>query len=127
MTIYFDENFPPQLAEALNILDDKNNVFTTINRYQGFSDEKLITEISKNNAILITRDKKMKKFKGERELLIKYKMVVMFYEGSHSKYWDIVRLFIKNWEKITKELSNNKQFPNFFKINVNGKIEKLEI
>ena len=97
MLFYFDENLPHQLAEALNCLDKDNEIKSVKNDYQGIKDNNLIENLAKNNAILITKDKKMKKYNAERELLIQYKLRVLFYESTVNDYWGIVVLFIKNW------------------------------
>lgn len=125
MIIYFDENFPYQLAQALNILDKNNDIYSTSEKYKGFKDNDLIPKLGKENAVLITRDKKMRKLNAEKELLRNNNMIVMFYDGSHNDYWSIVKLFVKVWDKITHELFRVNKGPCFFKLNVNGKIERL--
>jgi len=125
MLFYFDENLPHQLAEALNCLDKDNEIKSVKNDYQGIKDNNLIENLAKNNAILITKDKRMKKYNAERELLIQYKLRVLFYESTVNDYWGIVVLFIKNWGKITKTFEKKNEGPYFITMGTNGKITEI--
>lgn len=126
MIIYFDENIPKQLAEALNILDNKNTIKSVKNEYKGIQDPELIPLLKKENAILITKDKKMRKIKTEKQLLIENKTIVLFFNKSNVDYWKIVSLFISKWEKIIHDLNTIKEGPSFLVLNENGKINKIE-
>jgi len=125
MLFYFDENLPKQLAEALNCLDKDNEIKSVTNDYRGIKDDKLIETLGEKNAILITRDRRMKRYCSERELLIKYKMKVLFYDSTVSDYWYMAILFVKKWNNITKEFEKIKEGPYFMVMNTNGKIEQI--
>jgi len=99
MIFYFDENLPKQIAEALNILDKNNEIFSVKEKFEGLKDLELIPELAKERAILITFDKNMRRNTAEKQPLQKNKMLV-FFLASKPNYWDLVKLFIRFWDKI---------------------------
>ena len=57
MKYFFDENFSPKLALAINELDDKNEIFSSVDFFErGLPDELLIPRIGEQKGILITQD-----------------------------------------------------------------------
>jgi len=123
MIYYFDENFPPQIARALNILDIENDIFTVKDKFEGLKDLELIPELAKQNAVLITFDKKMRRNKAEKTALENNKMIVFFFATQIKDPWDFVKLNIKVWQKITSKAEKTKDKPMFYKITGQGKIE----
>ena len=126
MIFYFDENLPPQIARALNILDSKNKIYSVKDKFEGVKDLELIPKLTEEEAILITFDKNMRKIQAERKALKSNKMIV-FFLAIKLNYWDTVKLFIKIWDKIlsnAKKISREKEAI-FFRITGQGKIEKF--
>jgi len=78
MTFYFDENLPPKLAEALELLqeDDPNNqadVKSIIERFgRGAPDEEWIPILGKEKATVITHDYQIHRRSDQRELYKKH-------------------------------------------------------
>lgn len=123
MIFYFDENLPPQIAKALNILDRNNDIYSVKEHFAGLSDIELIPKLAEKKAILITFDKNMRRYKAEREALNNNEMIVFFF-SIKLDYWRYVKLSIKIWDKILSTAKNATK-PSFYRITGKGKIENL--
>ncbi len=128
MKIYFDENFPYQLAKALNILqspkvDEDVEVLNISDEYgRGAADEEWIPQIAKSNGIVITQDLRIQNTKQQRELYRQYKLGVVFLKPPSKKgysYWEQVEKVIMSWRDI-KDAKNFKR-PFAFIIRPNSK------
>jgi predicted nuclease of predicted toxin-antitoxin system len=95
MIFYFDENLNKKVAEALDILDMDNTIKSVKNEFEGKLDLDLIPLLAKEEAILITFDKKMRRLQSERKSLENNKMIV-FFLASYPTGWDFVKLIIKS-------------------------------
>ncbi len=123
MIFYFDENIPPQIARAINLLDKNNEIYTVKDKYQGLKDLELIPKLAEEKAVLITFDKNMRKNRAERTALEQNKMIVFFFATQIKDYWDFVKLNIKIWKKITELVKKTKEKPKFYRVTGQGKIE----
>ena len=76
MKIFFDENTPGQLAEALNILEnnslEKLDILATKCVYgSGIADEELTPKIGEVQGFLITQDLNIHRTRHQKELYVK--------------------------------------------------------
>ena len=124
MIFYFDENLPRQIAQALNILDRENEVYSVKDKYSGLKDTELIPLLAEQNAILITHDKKMKRNSKERQSLEQNQLTVFFVSSDYD-YWTNVILFIRYWRDIVKQAKKNPKNA-FFRIKSKGGIERID-
>lgn len=118
MIVFLDENFPPQLANALDILQKhlnlKNNTsieVKAIKEYfrQGIPDEEWIPKVGTMKGIVITRDHRIQTTRHQKELCIQHGLGVFFFDLiKGAKYWQIVTFFIERWEDILDKIQNNK-------------------
>ncbi len=128
MTFFIDENLPYKIAEALNILDKDNNVFSIPKYfYQGIKDEQWIVEISTLNAFVITQDTNIQKTKNQWKLFTENFIGGFFIKSSSKtglKYWEQVKIIINNWEEI-KEKAEQTKTPFAYRITSRGKMERM--
>jgi len=135
--IYIDENIPPHFAEVLNILQKSQNIkekteieiFSIKETFgQGTTDEKWISEIGKEQGIVITKDYNIHKNKAQRDLY-QSKGIGIFVLKSLTKkkelnYWEIIQLIINKWDEIKQKI-NETDFPFIYKVTPRKKIERL--
>jgi hypothetical protein len=128
MKYYFDENIPEQIARALNILDKNNEIYNTIDTIgRGVPDEDIIPFIQKQHGILVTQDRNIKRRETQSKILKSSGIGSIFYRPPKGgqKFWDMVIVFIKNWEDITKKTRNRKnRFA--FEFSPRKKLEEIE-
>lgn len=118
MIIFLDENFPPQLADALHILQQqlnkRNNTSFQVKSIkthfrEGIKDEEWIPLVGQMQGIVITRDHRIQTIKHQKELFIQHGLGIFFFDiVSGAKYWDIVKFFISKWEDILNKIQNNR-------------------
>ena len=117
--IYIDENFAPQLAEALNIIQEHLNkteklkfeVFAIKKEFgQGALDEDWIKKIGEENGIVITQDLRIQTTRHQYELYKQHGLGVFFFKPLSTGYsfWEMIEQLIKHWPEI-KKLSRTKR------------------
>ena len=133
MKIFFDENFSPKIAKALNELQlphDGIEVLSIAEEFRGVADELWISEIAKRHGVVISQDFNIYKTIHQKELLVKNKIGFIFFcqpRKNQYKYWDWIKLIINNWEEIKIiAKSESKPFVHQKKSTCN-KIKKLPI
>jgi hypothetical protein len=120
MTIYLDENLPPQLAEGLDKLQEplnkRNGTSYSIKSVkfvfgQGVKDEEWIPIAGKERAIAITRDFRIQTTRHQKELCKSFGLRVFFFAepSQGTPYWQIVKTLIDKWESILKEIEKNEK------------------
>lgn len=127
MKYFFDENFSPKLARAINELDAYNEVLSTVDEFgRGLPDEELIPKIGQLEGILITQDFKIQKTQQLYQLYQDHSVGVFFFKFiSGSKLWDINVGAIKLWLKLTN-LAEKTHPPFGYRVMVNrGKFNQL--
>ncbi len=118
MKIYFDENIPPQIANALNILQspfaheniEASNLSDVFGR--GSRDETWIVKIANENGVVITQDLNIQRTRHQRELYRKYQMGVIFLKPPSKKgytYWQMVEKIIISWSDIKQAARKTKK------------------
>jgi len=119
MKIFFDENFPPQIANALNILQapriSENIEVVNISQEfgRGVADETWIPAIGKINGVVVTQDYKIHITRQQRELYNQFNLGVFFLKPPSKtgyKYWEIVKRIFNSWQDI-KEISRTTKRP----------------
>lgn len=120
-TIYIDENFAPQLAESLDLIQSHLNlkekhqfkVMSIQERFgRGVQDEEWIPEAGKENAIVITQDLRIQTTRHQRDLYKKYGLGVFFIKAPSKKgfsFWEMTMQLIKRWPEIKKLASSTKK------------------
>lgn len=132
MIAYIDENTSPHIAKALALLEEREppNRRITVKSLQetfgkGIKDLELIPELGKQNAIWITRDKRILLNRIELDLILKNNIgIIIIKPGKNAKYWDMVSLVFTAWVDI-RELAKEKK-PFAYRLLGNGKLEKVE-
>jgi hypothetical protein len=135
MKIYIDENMPPQLARALNIiqeaLNNKENtniqVLSVVDEFgKGTPDEEWIPKVS--GSIVITQDYNIQRTRHQRDLYIKHGVGMIFIKSSSKNgmsFWDFTQLLIKKWDDIRKKVRKG-QFPFAYTCTSNGSLKEIE-
>lgn len=111
MKIIFDENFPPQIAKALQILqsaksEENVEVLNLTDLYgRGIEDEYWIPKISEISGIVVTQDIRIQRTRHQRELYEKFGLGVVFLKPPSNKgysYWEQVDKIFSAWTDIKK-------------------------
>lgn len=116
--IYIDENFAPQLAEALNVIQQHLNKtekfkFEVLGIKaefgQGALDEDWIKKVGEESGIVITQDLRIQTARHQYELYKQFGLGVFFFKPPSTGYsfWEMLEQLIKRWPEI-KKLSRTK-------------------
>lgn len=137
MIVYIDENFPPQLAKGLNILQEPLNqkesrkieIISIGDAFgQGAKDEDWIPKAGKKGGIIITRDYKIQTTRHQRDLYQKHGLGIFFFRPpskSGYSYWQMVEQVIRRWDRI-KQLAKKTKLPFAYKCSSRKDFEKVE-
>lgn len=127
MKYFFDENFSPKLARAMNELDAKNEIFSSVDVFKrGLPDELLIPKIGEQKGILITQDFRIHKTRHLYQLYTASEIGAFFFKFPNgTTFWEINTMVVKNWTKIIKT-AEDWEVPFGFRITMNrGRFERL--
>jgi len=113
MDFYFDENTPPRIAAALNVLEGEKsdiNVFhTQVKWKKGVKDPSLYPLLKEVNGILVTCDLKMMTRRAERQIIQEHAVsVIIFTVPPGSNFINRYQFIFKKWEAIKKFCKDNK-------------------
>lgn len=133
MKIYFDENFPYQIARALNILQEPSQeVVTVLNVSEEFGrgaqDEDWIPKVGKENGIIITQDLNIHHTRQQRELYRKHNLGVVFLKPPSKSgylYWQMVNKILLSWAAIKNLAMKNERPFAFVLRSRSSKLEEL--
>lgn len=126
MKFIFDNCFSKNLAEAINILDQDEEIIHLKDRFrENTKDEVLLKDIGENNIFLITRDTRIRKHAAAREAFRKHRVGAFILTGKGLNRWQIIRFIINNWIKI-KEAAEGTKRPFTYRIKRSG-IEPLSL
>lgn len=117
MTIYLDHMLSPNLARALDILENGRGESYRVISFQdcfgaGVKDFQWIPIIGKEDAIVITLDVGLKRNPTERQLLQDHQIgLYILRPPKNVKYhfWNIVVEIIKQWSEIKNTAQTNKK------------------
>lgn len=134
--IYFDENFPSQLADGLNRLIKPQNKRDSIDIEvlsikavfgEGEQDEVWIPKVGLENGIVITQDFRIQTQKHQKELYIQNGVGILFFNPpskSGFAYWEMVKQLVNRWDDIKQIVRKNKT-PFAFRCSSKTKFEKM--
>jgi PIN like domain len=117
--IYLDENLPPQITDALNILESKTgDGFVVISMDKAFgrgaADEVWIPRIGAEQGVVITQDMRIYRNKAQRSLYEKHGVGIVFLPHPSKKqryrYWELVEQIVKHWQEIRTKCSDQRPF-----------------
>lgn len=135
--IFIDENFPHQLADGLNRIQQPLNlkensdieVLSIKDVYgEGEQDEDWIPKVGKENGIVITQDCRIQTLRHQRELYKANGVGILFFSPPSNKgfaYWDMVKQLVNRWDDIKHIIRRNKT-PFAFRCSARSKFEKLD-
>lgn len=131
MDYYFDEQLPPSIAGALDLLEShegKNRVYSTSVAFsKGITDSDLFQKIRESNGILVTHDLKMvtrrKEFSLIRELGISVFLVSLPSGADYEMIW---RTIVEKWPAIKEWQRKHRNKPIVCRIPIRGKPVILE-
>jgi hypothetical protein len=123
-----DENLSPQLAKAMQLLDDDAEV-----RYieeffdEGTEDEVYLPEIGKAAAFLITRDTRQRRRPTELEAYRKHGVGAFILWGKNLPRWELVKQVVLAWPHIKAEAAKTRR-PFAYKVRAaGGRLEPLSL
>ncbi len=125
MTYFFDNTFPPRLAEIIKILGvDTHHLQDDFP--PGTLDVDWIPEVGKRGWVVITGDRGISKKPAERKALEEANVISVFMaKGFTTKpIFELVSLFIKWWPDIEHAVERVKPGTSL-EVNPNGKVDLL--
>ena len=137
MIAYIDENFPHQLAEGLNTLQQPLNLkekqnFDVISIGSAFGvgakDEDWIPKAGKKGAIVLTQDYHIQTTRHQRDLYQIQGLGIFFFKAPSKNgysYWEMVQQVIRRWERI-KLLTRKTNLPFAYRCSNRKDFELLE-
>jgi predicted nuclease of predicted toxin-antitoxin system len=127
MNFFFDNNISLNMARAMELLDIECCVRHLQEQFEeGTKDEEWLPFVGDNGYILVTRDKKITKRKGELEAYKRHKVGAFILTGKNMPIWAQVKQLILSWEKM-KNLAEKTPRPFAFQIRSKGKIIPISL
>jgi hypothetical protein len=119
LKIYIDENMAPQIARALNVVQEHLNseekkaieVISLKDAFhEGIKDEEWIPIIGKQNGIVITQDRRIWHSRHQRELYMQYGVGIIFLKSPKTgmTFWQMFKHLIEWWDDIKQIARKNK-------------------
>lgn len=124
-----DENLSPQLAEALQLLEEPPVQVFYITKFFAASTEDAVylPVLGRCGAFLITRDTKQRRRPAELEAYRTYGVGAFILGGKNLPRWDLVKQIVLSWHHI-KEAAVNTQRPFAYRVRANGgRLEPLAL
>lgn len=130
MLFLFDENFSPNLAGGLALIESANTrspVQVEIKHTNDFmggagsSDTDIIAAAAGLGAVIFTKDSDFKRIKHYHELYREHQVGVVFFRSTKQRltYWDEVVNFINRWESLKTALAEARP-PMAFQLTLQG-------
>ena len=137
MIALIDENFPRQLANGLNKIQEPLNLKEKI-RFEvlsipevfgsGAKDEEWIPKAGEMGSIILTQDLRIQSTRHQRDLYQQHNLGIFFFKPPSKNgysYWEMVKQIIKHWDTI-KDLTRKTKLPFAFRCTSRTKFEILE-
>jgi len=123
-----DENLSPQLAKALDLLDERATVHYITDFFDpGTEDSVFLPVLGRVGAFLVTRDARQRKRPAELEAYRKHSVGAFILGGKNLERWDIVKQVVLSWQQI-KEAASKASRPFAYKVRAGGgKLEGLSL
>ena len=128
MNFFFDNNISPNLAKAMNLLEEgEGSVKHLKDRFPGDErDENWLPHVGNNDLILITRDRRIRRRPAELSAYKRYKVGAFILTGKVMTKWQGIKQLILAWEEIKRlNIATNK--PYAFQIPLRGKPQRLSL
>lgn len=118
LKIYIDENMAPQLARALNIIQEHLNseekktitVLSIKDAFkEGIADEDWIPTVGKEKGIVITQDRRIQSSRHQRELYMQHGVGIIFLKSPKSgmTFWQMFKHIVDWWDEIKQIARKN--------------------
>jgi hypothetical protein len=121
----FDENFAPNLARALALLDNEHEVASVVDKYgRGLDDIDWIPRLADEdeNWVILTIDKRISRNKKITEVWKQAGLTTFFFVGAwaHTSSWDRIVKTIGLWKNIVEKACQAKR-GSVFKVLIKSK------
>jgi len=123
-----DESLSPQLAQALQLLDDEV-VIRSIGEFfdAGTDDTEYLPVLGAKGAFPITRDTRQRRVPAELEAYRVYSVGAFILGGKNLQRWDLFKQVVLSWPQI-KDTARKARRPFAYKVRANGgKLEPLSL
>jgi hypothetical protein len=118
LKVYIDENLAPQLAKALDIIQDHLNneekkaikvLSLTDVFYEGIKDEDWIPLIGREKGVVITQDRRIQHSRHQRELYLYYGVGIIFLKSTKTglSFWQMFKHIVLWWDDIKQIVRKN--------------------
>lgn len=129
VTIYLDENFAPQIAQAFDFFERKEKVITAKSTSMffgmGATDQAIINGMNKGTDFLVTKDSDFARLKVLTTLINQQGVGVFHFKPPKgSKYWSQLEFLMKAWPSI-RETALRERPPFLYDFRTNGKLNPL--
>jgi len=127
MNFFFDNPLSPNLAKAMNLLEEREGTVTHLKDiFPGDEkDEIWLPYVGNNDLVLITRDRKIRKRPAQLMAFKRHDVGAFILTGKIMTKWQGIRQLINAWEEI-KRLNTITKKPYAFQIPLRGrKIQRL--
>jgi hypothetical protein len=123
-----DENLSPQLAQALQLLDDEVTIRYIVDFFAAGTDDTVyLPVLGTAGAFLVTRDTKQRRKPAELEAYREHHVGAFILGGKNLERWDLVKQIVLSWPQI-KETAKKTRRPFAYKVRANGgKLEPLTL
>lgn len=123
-----DENLSPQLAKALQLLDDEVIVSYIEDFFpEGTDDTVYLPVLGTVGAFLISRDTRQRRKAAELEAYRQYRVGAFILGGKNLQRWELVRQIVLSWPQI-KETAAKTRRPFAYRVRASGgKLEPLTL
>jgi hypothetical protein len=119
LKIYIDENMAPQLARALDVIQEHLNseekkaikvISLKDEFHQGIKDEEWIPIIGEQGGIVITQDRRIWHSRHQRELYMQYGVGIIFLKSPKTgmTFWQMFKHLVEWWDDIKQIARKNK-------------------
>jgi len=131
MKCVFDNNLPPKLARALNVLEGQHGIEVLHLRDifpENTDDITWINELSKeSDCFIITKDKNIRRNPHERKAWKESGLKIVFLQKTwfNHDFWQISWRLIKRWIDLKKAVDRMKDNETLI-LPITGKIENIE-
>ena len=131
MKFIFDENFAPNLARALNILDDEHEISSVLIKFgKELADTDWIPRLAQEseNWVILTMGKRISRHRQITEVWRQAGLTTFFFVGAwaHARSWERIVKTIGLWKDIV-EKARTAQKGSAFKVKIySKKIEEMD-
>jgi hypothetical protein len=111
LKIFIDENMAPQLARAMNVIQEHLNLeekkaieVISLKEFfhEGIKDEEWIPMIGEEHGVVITQDRRIQSSKHQRELYMQHGVGIIFLKCPKTgmSFWQMFKHIVEWWDDI---------------------------